>query len=181
MSVDQAPIFAPDRHPAVELEQADFDRIQHLYAGLPDLPAGQDYLFSFGSVFLVKEWDPISIEPGARQVTPVAGIPGQTKPNPLAIFSDHLPMKYNNQYYDPSYGVHVPSDNVADYEQAALAAYAFELIAVRWKRHPTTGEPDVLSRETLALFPYELEGPDVQTANNRPRTWVFHATSGTFR
>jgi hypothetical protein len=48
------------------------------------------------------------------------GLPGQGKTNPQFLFGDHAAVYYNNQIYDPSYGVG-PEPDRARYERDAVA------------------------------------------------------------
>ena len=54
------------------------------------------------------------------ECTKLDGLPGQGKTNPQFLFGDHAAVYYNNQIYDPSYGVG-PEADPARYERNAVA------------------------------------------------------------
>lgn len=61
------------------------------------------------------------------RVTDMVGIPGQDNPNPASWFARHFIVKFNGQYYDPSYGAGPFSGTTEEatlaWEQGAMAGY----------------------------------------------------------
>lgn len=57
-----------------------------------------------------------------NQIIDLKGVAGQGNDNPYSEFYNHFIVKYNNKYYDPSYGGGV-YDTQEEWEDASLAGF----------------------------------------------------------
>lgn len=57
----------------------------------------------------------------SSEVTSEDGWPGQSKANPLSIFENHQFIKFNQNYYDPSYGTSY--DSILEFQQTMVAGF----------------------------------------------------------
>lgn len=84
------------------------------------------------------------------------GVDGQNNNNPRAFFENHAIVKYNNAYYDPSYGTASPK-SAADWEAFSLAGFgtfglmliqladgSFDVKEFIWKRESNTPATQVI-------------------------------------
>lgn len=81
--------------------------------------AGYSGAFSVESVIFVKNWT-LGSNPFAPKDD--NGIAAQNNDNPQAVFTDHFVVKYNEKFYDPSYGSNVFATQL-EWEDAALDAF----------------------------------------------------------
>jgi hypothetical protein len=56
------------------------------------------------------------------------GLAGQCMDNPWSIFTDHVIIKYNSLYYDPSYGSN-PVSNISDWQSSSVAYFGTSISA----------------------------------------------------
>ncbi|MBX3399048.1 MAG: hypothetical protein KF873_09920 [Gemmataceae bacterium] len=88
------------------------------YQNTPNDPQNPATMFSKSVVGTWHyEWGALP----AAEVTDQAGLPGQNTANPRASFRDHVVVKVNGTYYDPSYGLKWAS--VQAWEDGAVAGF----------------------------------------------------------
>ncbi len=90
----------------------------YLYQNTPKDPQNPASMFSKSVVGTwYYEWGALP----AAEVTDQAGLPGQNTTNPRSTFQDHVVVKVNGSYYDPSYGLKWA--NVQAWEDGAVDGF----------------------------------------------------------